>query len=91
MGDKLREGLGGGKIGIQREQREPEKLKDKGDKVKASERQKRGKAHASRPAVRGECNSWLGADAGLLDVFIDLQGFNPQYWPKPLAEGSQPT
>lgn len=38
-----------------------------------------------------ECNSWPGADAGLLGVFIDLQDFNPQYWPKLLAEGCWPT
>lgn len=57
------------------------------EKVKAREMLKRGKTHVSRPAVRGECDSWLGADAGLLGVFIDSQDFNPQYWPKPLAEG----
>lgn len=45
------------------------------------------KTHASHPAVRGECFSKLGADVGLLGVFIDLQGFNPQYWPKPLVQG----
>lgn len=65
-----------------REQWESEKLRET---VKA--REKRGKTHASHPAARGECNSWLGADVGLLGVFIDLQGFNPQYWPKPLAKG----
>ncbi len=66
------------------EQLQFEKIKVK---VKAREKQKRGKTHASCPAVRGERSSWQGADTGLLGVFIDVHGFNPQYWPKPLAEG----
>lgn len=45
------------------------------------------KTQASHPAVRGECFSKLCADTGLLGVFIDLQGFNPLYWPKPLVQG----
>lgn len=48
---------------------------------------KKRKTDASHPAARGERNSWPGSDVGLLGVFIDLQDFNPQYWPKPLAEG----
>lgn len=58
----------------------------KGDSKSERETEKT-KTHASYPAVRGVCSSWLDGDVGLLGVFIDLQCFNPQYWPKPLAEG----
>lgn len=37
---------------------------------------------------RGEVSAiadW--AETGAQSVFIGLQDFNPQYWPKPLAEG----
>lgn len=51
----------------------------------------KGKPYASPPAGRGERKSWLGADTGAQSVFIDLQDFNPQYWPKPPAEGWQPS
>lgn len=47
----------------------------------------KGKPWASPPVGRGYCYSWLGADTGAQSVFIGLQDFNPQYWPKPLAEG----
>lgn len=67
------------------EQWESEKVKGRGGGREG------GKTHASHPAVRGECFSKLGADVGRLGVFIDLQGFNPQYWPKPLVEGCEPT
>lgn len=63
--------------------------RDAGDEESDGEREvEERKTHASRPAV--SCR-WLGPDVGLLGVFIELEGFNPQYWLKPLAEGSKPT
>lgn len=76
----------GEKRNRKREQWESEKPRET-----VGARVKRGETDASHPAARSECNSWPGADAGLLGVFIDLQDFNPQYWPKLLAEGCWPT
>lgn len=66
-------------------------------KEKRVREQLRGKARngkrkpcACPPAWRSKSNSWLAADTGAQGVFIGLQDFNPQYWPKPLAEGWQP-
>lgn len=87
VGNKLRGSLGGGRdTGTKNTARVREALRLKGKSERECPTEER-KTHARYPAVRGECSSWLDADAGLLGVFIDLQGFNPQYWPKPLAEG----
>lgn len=74
----------GGKIGNERRRR--------GCVSNWEERQgvEKGKPCASPPAGRSKSNSWLAADTGAQSVFIGLQDFNPQYWPKPLAEGWQP-
>lgn len=52
----------------------------------------KGKGRAAgAPAGRGKCESCLGADTGAQSVFIGPRDFNPQYWPKPLAEGWSPS